>query len=99
MNHEPLRQILSAQPLPPAGLAEWESLRRALVPSTPARPSRMRRIRWFLLAGATMLLVLGGLWVTQVTESDSDWTQVYAISQLGSPGGDPTWVAMEVSSP
>jgi len=99
MNADPLRQILSAQPLPMPAPGQWEALRQSLERATPARPTRTRRVRWGILAGAGLLLAFGGLWLGTSAETEESWYQVHALSQLSSPGADPTWVAMEMTSP
>ena len=99
MNHDPIARLLSAQPLPDASSAQWEALRRELHRDPPARPSRMRRVRWGVLAGTSLLLVLGGLWLGTSPETEASWVQVHAISQWSSPAADPTWVAMEMTTP
>ncbi|MEN9353025.1 MAG: hypothetical protein RL318_350 [Fibrobacterota bacterium] len=100
MNHDTLRGILAAQPLPSADPVAWEALRAHLEPRlAPTRPSRLRRFRWSLLAGASLLIAISGFWITRTSEVEPSWSQVHALSQWSSPGADPTWVAMEMTSP
>lgn len=99
MNQDPIARLLSAQPLPEATTAQWEGLCRELHREPPHRPARSRRIRWSVLAGSAFLLVLGGLWLGTSPETEASWVQVHALSQWSSPTADPTWVAMEMTSP
>lgn len=100
MKQDNLHSLFAAQPLPSIAPAAWEALRAKLEPRvTPARPTRTRRLRWGILAGASLLIALSGLWITRTSEVEPDWSQVHALSQWSSPGADPTWVAMEMTSP
>jgi len=99
MNDEQLRQLLTSQPLPQALAQDWERLRLQLEPRRPLRAWHQRRpLRWGLFVSTVLVLAMGGLWITQDSSSES-WSQVHALSQWGSASGDPTWVAMDVSSP
>ncbi len=99
MNQDPIARLLSAQPLPTPTTAQWEALQRELRRDPPPRPARARKVRWSILVGSAFLLVLGGLWLVTSPEAEESWAQTHALTQWSSPTADPTWVAMEMTSP